>query len=195
MKKSSAFIVFGALILLMIAFSGCGYNSMVKNNQAVKSKWAQVENQYQRRNDLIGNLVNTVKGYTKHEATTLTAVIEARAKATQITVNADNLSPEKLQQFQAAQGQLSATFGRLMMVSEQYPELKADQQFIALQAELNGTENRIATARQDFNDATEIYNNSIKTFPAVFYAGMFGFKEKGYFAAEAGANKAPKVEF
>jgi LemA protein len=193
--KKQALLFFGGLILIVVLMSGCGYNGMVKKDQSAKGAWAQVENQYQRRNDLINNLVNTVKGYAEFEQKTLTAVIEARAKATQITVKADDLSPEKIKQFQEAQGQLSSALGRLMMVSEQYPNLKANEQFMNLQSELTGTENRVAFARQGFNDAVQDYNTTIKTFPNVMMAGMFGFNEKGYFAAEAGANKAPTVKF
>jgi len=187
-------IIIGAVILVMALFGGCGYNGMVNQDQSAKSAWAQVENQYQRRTDLIGNLVNTVKGYADFEQKTLTDVIEARASATKITVNADDLSPEKIRAFQQSQGQLSQALGRLMVVSEQYPNLKASEQFIMLQSELSGTENRIATARMDFNNAVQSYNTSVKTFPNVLFSGIMGFHEKGYFQAEAGANKAPKIE-
>ncbi|MFM2224626.1 MAG: hypothetical protein RJA07_828 [Bacteroidota bacterium] len=194
-KSTITLIVIGAVVLIL-GFMGCGgYNGMVKNDQEVKSSWAKVQSQYQRRLDLIPNLVSTVKGYAEFEKSTLTAVIEARASASKITVNADDLSPEKLKQFQASQGQLSQALGRLMVVSEQYPNLKANDNFMSLQAELAGTENRIAVARNDFNDVVKMYNSSIKTFPAVLFSGMFGFKEKGFFEAEAAAEKAPSVKF
>ena len=194
-RSTITLIVIGAIVLIL-GFAGCGgYNGMVRNDQDAKSAWAKVQSQYQRRMDLIPNLVSTVKGYADFEKSTLTAVIEARASATKITVNADDLSPEKIKQFQASQGQLSQALGRLMMVSEQYPNLKANDQFLSLQAELSGTENRIAVARNDFNDAIKTYNTGIKTFPAALFSGMFGFHEKGYFEAEAAAEKAPSVKF
>ncbi|MEY2830009.1 MAG: hypothetical protein RIQ33_1867 [Bacteroidota bacterium] len=194
-KSTITLIVIGAVVLLL-GFMGCGgYNGMVTKDQEAKSAWAKVQSQYQRRMDLIPNLVSTVKGYAEFEKSTLTAVIEARASATKMTVNADDLSPEKIKQFQASQGQLSAALGRLMVVSEQYPNLKANDQFISLQAELSGTENRIAVARNDFNDAVQSFNSTIKSFPAVLFSGLFGFKEKGYFEADAAAEKAPSVKF
>ena len=196
MSKSTITLIIIGAVVLILGFMGCGgYNGMVKNDQEVKSSWAKVQSQYQRRLDLIQNLVSTVKGYAEVEKSTLTAVIEARASASKITVNADDLSPEKLKQFQASQGQLSQALGRLMVVSEQYPNLKANDNFMSLQAELAGTENRIAVARNDFNDVVKMYNSSIKTFPAVLFSGMFGFKEKGFFEAEAAAEKAPSVKF
>jgi len=196
MSKSTITLIIIGAVVLILGFMGCvGYNGMVKNDQEVKSSWAKVQSQYQRRLDLIPNLVSTVKGYAEFEKSTLTAVIEARASASKITVNADDLSPEKLKQFQASQGQLSQALGRLMVVSEQYPNLKANDNFMSLQAELAGTENRIAVARNDFNDVVKMYNSSIRTFPAVLFSGMFGFKEKGFFEAEAAAEKAPSVKF
>ncbi len=188
-------LIFGGIALLLL-FVGCGrYNGMVTKDQDVKSSWAKVQSQYQRRMDLIPNLVSTVKGYADFEKSTLSAVIEARASATKLTVNADDLSPEKIKQFQASQGQLSQALGRLMVVSEQYPNLKANDQFLSLQAELSGTENRIAVARNDFNSTVQDYNTFIKTFPNSLFSGMFGFKEKGYFEADAAAEKAPPVKF
>ncbi len=188
-------LIFGGIALLLL-FVGCGrYNGMVAKDQEVKSSWAKVQSQYQRRMDLIPNLVSTVKGYADFEKSTLTAVIEARASATKLTVNADDLSPEKIKQFQASQGQLSQALGRLMVVSEQYPNLKANDQFLSLQAELSGTENRIAVARNDFNSVVQDYNTFIRTFPNSLFSGMFGFKEKGYFEADAAAEKAPSVKF
>ncbi|MFM2203258.1 MAG: hypothetical protein RLZZ605_222 [Bacteroidota bacterium] len=187
-------------VLLLIVFMGGCYScntqrSLVNKDEAVKSAWANVQTQYQRRADLIDNLVATVKGAANFEKETLTAVIEARASASKMTLNANDLTPEKLQQFQASQGQLSQALGRLMVVSEQYPELKANQNFLALQDEISGTENRIAFSRTSFNDAVQAYNITVRTFPNNLLAGMFGFQSKGMFEAEAGAQKAPKVQF
>ncbi len=179
----------------VLSLSSCGYNSMVKLDEQVTSQWAQVENVYQRRVDLIPNLVSSVKGAANFEKETLTQVIEARAKATSINVDPTKLTPESIAQFQAAQGQLSQSLGRLLATVEAYPELKANQNFLELQAQLEGTENRITVERQKFNTVTQEYNSTIRTFPNNLTAGMFGFKAKGYFQAEAGANKAPKVEF
>ncbi len=192
MKK----IVFGIIGLFAIAsLSSCGYNTLVQMDENVKSKWAQVENAYQRRADLIPNLVNTVKGAANFEQETLTQVIEARSKATQTTIDPTNLTPEAIQQFQQSQDALSQSLGRLMVVVEKYPELKANQNFRDLQVQLEGTENRISTERRAFNEATQEYNSKRRSFPTNLVAGMFGFKEKGYFQAAAGADKAPTVEF
>lgn len=189
-------IVFNIIgFFAVLSLSSCGYNSMVKLDEQVVSQWAQVENVYQRRIDLIPNLVASVKGAANFEQETLTKVIEARAKATSITVDPTNLTPESIAQFQAVQGQLSSSLGRLMATVEAYPELKANQNFLELQSQLEGTENRITVERQKFNAVTQEYNSKIRTFPNNITAGMFGFKAKGYFQAEAGANKAPKVEF
>jgi LemA protein len=182
-------------IFAVLSLSSCGYNSMVKLDEQVTSQWAQVENVYQRRVDLIPNLVSTVKGAANFEKETLTQVIEARAKATSVNVDPTKLTPESIAQFQAAQGQLSQSLGRLLATVEAYPELKANQNFLELQAQLEGTENRITVERQKFNTVTQEYNSTIRTFPNNLTAGMFGFKAKGYFQAEAGANKAPKVAF
>ena len=179
----------------VLSLSSCGYNSMVKLDEQVTSQWAQVENAYQRRADLIPNLVNSVKGAANFEKETLTQVIEARAKATSVNVDPTKLTPESIAQFQAAQGAISQSLGRLLATVEAYPELKANQNFLELQAQLEGSENRITVERQKFNSVTQEYNSSIRTFPNNLTAGMFGFKTKGYFQAEAGANKAPKVEF
>lgn len=168
---------------------------MVKLDEQVTSQWAQVENVYQRRADLVPNLVNTVKGAANFEKETLTQVIEARAKATSVNVDPTKLTPESIAQFQAAQGQLSQSLGRLLATVEAYPELKANQNFLELQAQLEGSENRITVERQKFNQVTQEYNSTIRTFPNNLTAGMFGFTAKGYFKAEAGAEKAPKVEF
>lgn len=191
--KRIVFTVIGFFAVLSL--SSCGYNSMVKLDEQVTSQWAQVENVYQRRIDLIPNLVASVKGAANFEKETLTQVIEARAKATSINVDPTKLTPESIAQFQAAQGQLSSSLGRLLATVEAYPELKANQNFLELQSQLEGTENRITVERQKFNTVTQEYNSKIRTFPNNLTAGMFGFKAKGYFQAEAGANKAPKVEF
>lgn len=196
MKKGSLIIVILIAILVLGGCNACSVNNnLVTYEEATKGTWGEVENQYQRRNDLIGNLVNTVKGYAQHEQATLTGVIEARAKASQITVNADDLTPEKLQQIQQAQGQLSQALGKLMMLQEQYPNLKADASFLKLQDELAGTENRLAVARQRFNESVQVYNTYLRKMPNKLYAGFLGFNEKGMFAAEEGANKAPEVKF
>ena len=179
----------------VLSLSSCGYNSMVKLDEQVTSQWAQVENVYQRRADLIPNLVNSVKGAANFEKETLTQVIEARAKATSVNVDPTKLTPESIAQFPAAQGAIRQSLGRLLATVEAYPELKANQNFLELQAQLEGSENRITVERQKFNTVTQEYNSSIRTFPNNLTAGMFGFKTKGYFQAEAGANKAPKVEF
>ena len=182
-------------ILGVFTLSSCGYNSMVNKQEAVSAQWAQVENSYQRRADLIPNLVSTVKGYASHEQETFTAVTEARSKATQVTVNPEDLTEESIQQFQEAQGQLSSALGKLLMIRENYPELKANQNFLALQDELAGTEYMIAVERNRFNEFAREYNQYIRRFPHVIYAGWFGFKKKGYFEADASAQSAPVVEF
>ncbi len=196
MKRS--FIIIGVILLIAFIiyrlFAGT-YNQMVTEDENVKNKWAQVENQYQQRMDLIPNLVNTVKGAAEFEKGTLTAVVEARASATQVKVDPSQLTPENIQKFQAAQGQLSTALGRLLMVVENYPNLKANQNFLELQATLEGTERRIAVARKDFNDAAQAFNTYIRKFPQTLLAGMFGFSQKGYFEAEKGAEKAPEVKF
>lgn len=178
-----------------MSLSSCSYNSMVKMDENVKGKWGEVQTQYQRRVDLIPNLVATVKGEAGFEKSTLTAVTDARARATSIQVDPTKLSPEAIQKYQAAQGQLSTALGRLLVASENYPNLKANDSFKKLQDQLEGTENRISMARKDFNDAVQEYNSKIRSFPANLTAKMFGFTEKGYFAAEAGSDKAPKVQF
>jgi LemA protein len=164
-------------------------------DESVKTSWGTVQSQYQRRSDLIPNLVATVKGAANFEQETLTRVVEARAKATSINVNPDDLTPEKMQQFQQAQGQLSTALGRLLMVTENYPDLKANQNFRDLQAQIEGTENRIAVARKDFNETARVYNSSIRTFPNNIVAGFGGFRQRPYFEAQAGAENAPKVQF
>ncbi len=193
--KKRKFFVYGLMLALTPFLTGCGYNKMVSLDEAVKSQWAQVENVYQRRSDLIPNLVNTVKGYANFEKSTLTQVIEARAKATSVQINANNLDPQSLQKFQAAQDQLGSALSRLMVVVERYPDLKANQNFLELQAQLEGTENRIAVERRKFNEKTQQYNTYIRRFPQLIFAKPFGFKEKGYFKAEKKAKKVPKVSF
>jgi LemA protein len=180
---------------LLPMITSCGYNRLVSMQEAIPAQWAQVENAYQRRADLIPNLVATVKGYADFEKETLTGVIEARSKATSVTINPENLSPEAIQQFQAAQDGLSSALSRLMVVVERYPELKANQNFLDLQAQLEGTENRIAVERRKFNEATRAYNTYRRTFPVLITAAIFGFDEKGYFEAAEGTEKPPTVEF
>lgn len=192
MKKMKFYFL---LLLATPFFASCGYNSMVEKSETVDASWAQVQNVYQRRADLIPNLVATVKGYAAHESETLQGVIEARAKATSITVNADQLTPEKLAEFQKAQQGLSGALGKLMMITENYPDLKANQGFLDLQAQLEGTENRITVERMKFNDATRDYNTYIQKFPKNLIAKMFDFVKKPYFEAEEGAKTAPKVQF
>jgi LemA protein len=196
MKKGTIIllVILGAILLLIM--NGCGsYNSMVSKQEATSSAWSQVENVYQRRLDLIPNLVATVKGVANFEQKTLEGVIAARASATQVKVDASKLSPEQIQKFQASQGELSQALGRLMVVAEQYPQLKATQNFLELQSQLEGTENRIAVERQKFNEIVKDYNTYIRKFPQVLYAGILGFDKKGYFEATAGADKAPEVNF
>ncbi len=196
MKKSWITIAIVIVILFLIyRFFAGSYNNMVTKDESVSSAWSQVENVYQRRLDLIPNLVATVKGAADFEQTTLTKVIEARASATQIKVDPKNLTPEALDKFQASQGQLSAALGRLMVVAEQYPQLKANQNFLDLQAQLEGTENRITVERQKFNETAKDYNTYVRRFPQSLLAGMFGFQAKPYFTADKGADNAPKVQF
>ncbi len=171
------------------------YNTMVTKDEGVKTAWSQVENQYQRRLDLIPNLVNTVKGYATHERETLEGVVKARAEATQTTIDVSSLDEQSMKRFQAAQGELSSALSRLLAVVERYPDLKANQNFLELQAQLEGTENRISVERKRFNETARDYNTYIRSFPRSLLAGMFGFQTVPYFSADAGAEKAPKVEF
>lgn len=191
--KRLIILVLGLFVTL--SFSSCGYNTLVNLEENVSGKWAQVENAYQRRADLIPNLVNTVKGAADFEQETLTQVIEARAKATSVTVDPSNLTPEAIAEFQQSQDALSQSLGRLLVSVERYPELKANQNFLELQAQLEGTENRISAERRAFNEATQEYNSAVRRFPNNIMAGIFGFKQKGYFTAEAGASQAPEVQF
>ncbi|MCR5035807.1 MAG: LemA family protein [Bacteroidales bacterium] len=197
MKKKSlvTILIIVAVVLVIYLWFKSGYNAMVEKQEAVQAQWAQVENVYQRRADLIPNLVATVKGYAQHEQGTLTAVIEARAKATSVTIDPTNLDPDDIAQFQAAQDQLSGALSRLLVSVEAYPELKANENFMALQAQLEGTENRITVERQKFNEKAMDYNQYIRKFPRNIIAGMFDFEKVGYFKAQAGAETAPKVEF
>ena len=196
MKKSLTGITIVAVIVLgAFIWVKNGYNKMVVSDENVQAAWSQVENVYQRRADLIPNLVATVKGYAEHEAQTLENVVAARAKATQVTVDPADLTPEALTKFNAAQGELSAALGKLLMITESYPDLKANQNFLELQAQLEGTENRITTERMKFNETAKGYNTLIRTFPNNILASVFNFEKKGYFEAQAGAETAPKVEF
>jgi LemA protein len=192
MKKSLLII---AVVVAGFLSSGCGYNKMVTMDESVKSAWSQVENVYQRRADLIPNLVETVKGYATHEQETFIKVVEARAQATSTKIDPSNMTPEALKQFQDAQGNLSSALSKLMVVVEQYPDLKANQNFLDLQAQLEGTENRITVERQKFNDITMSYNAYIRQFPELITAKIFGFKKKVYFEAQPGTEKAPQVKF
>ena len=195
MKKATSIIVILAVLAAIVLWFVGKYNAMVTAEENVETSWAQVENQYQRRSDLIPNLVATVKGYAEHESQVFESVVEARAKATQITIDPTNASPEQLAAFQNAQGELSQALGRLLAVAENYPDLKANENFRDLQSQLEGTENRIAVARNAFNEAAQQFNVLIRKFPNNIVASMFGFEKKPYFEAEEGADKAPQVEF
>ncbi len=181
--------------LCALSLSSCGYNTMVEKQEAVEAQWSQVENVYQRRADLIPNLVATVKGYATHESETLTAVVDARSKATSVTIDASSLTEENMAKFQQAQGELSSALSRLMAVKEAYPDLKANENFRDLSAQLEGTENRISTERKKFNDTARDYNTYIRKFPNNIVSSIFGFDAKPYFKADEGSDKAPKVEF
>ena len=195
-RKTWITIAIIAVVALFLYSSVKGtYNGMVTKSENVEGQWANVENSYQRRADLIPNLVNTVKGYAAHEQETFTAVVEARSKATGINLNADQLTPENLQQFQQAQSGLSSALSRLLVVVEKYPELKANQNFLELQKQLEGTENRISTERRKFNELAREYNTYIKSFPEKIWAGLFNFNAKAYFEAVEGTETAPTVEF
>ena len=193
--RSLPLIIILAVVVILLLWGCGGYNGLVKQDETVKNSWNNVQSQYQRRADLIPNLVNTVKGEANFEQTTLTNVIEARAKATSIQVNPNDLTPEKVQQFQQAQGQLSTALGRLLAVSESYPTLQANQAFRGLQTQLEGTENRIAVARNDYNSAVNDYNTKVRSFPTAIFAGIMGFHVRQGFTADAGSQNAPKVDF
>lgn len=192
MKKIIKYIL---ILMAVVPLTSCNYNSLVEKQQNVDQAWAQVENQYQRRADLIPNLVNTVKGYSAHESETFEKVTLARAKATSITIDADNLNEENLARFQEAQNELSQALKSLLAVTEAYPDLKANENFMNLQAQLEGTENRIATERMRYTEAVRDYNTAIKKFPTTIYAGWFGFDTKPQFKADEGAQRAPQVSF
>lgn len=194
-KKQMWLIATGVVVVIILLWGVSGYNGLVSMDEGVQGKWANVETQYQRRSDLIPNLVNTVKGYATHEKTTLESVIKARSEATSVKIDPENLTPEKMKQYQEAQGSVSSALGKLLMVAENYPDLKANENFLELQTQLEGTENRITVARKDFNDAAKEYNTAIRRFPKSILAGMFGFEKKAYFEAESGAEKAPEVKF
>ena len=196
MKKGT--IILLVVVAVIVLLGGCSvraYNKMVVMDENVSKAWSNVETQYQRRADLIPNLVNTVKGYAAHERETLEGVIAARSRATQVTFSADELTPEKMQQFQEAQGEVSAALGRLLLLTENYPDLKANQNFLELQAQLEGTENRISVERRNFNEASKSYNTYIRKFPNNIISGMFGFDKKVYFEAAEGTETAPEVQF
>ena len=193
MKRS--IIITIAVVAVIAIWAISAYNGLVSMKENVSNQWANVETQYQRRSDLIPNLVNTVKGYASHEKETLEGVIAARSQATQMKVDPSNLTPESLAKYQKAQGEIGAALGKLLAITENYPDLKANQNFLELQAQLEGTENRINVARKNFNDSAKEYNTAIRKFPKNIFAGMFGFEKRPYFEAEEGAEKAPKVEF
>ncbi len=196
MKKGTIIliVIVGVIVLSLLSFKST-YNTLVGMREETKSQWSDVESQYQRRADLIPNLVNTVKGYADHESKTLTSVIEARSKATSMQVNFDEMTPETLQQFNKAQSAVSSGLGRLMAVSERYPDLKANQNFRDLQVQLEGTENRISVQRRNFNISAKAYNSYVLQFPRNIIASMFGFEKTPYFESEAGSEKAPEVKF
>ena len=194
-KIKKALIIIIAVLAVIVIWGVSGYNSLVSNEETVKSAWSQVENVYQRRLDLIPNLVSTVKGYASHEKETLESVVEARTKATRISVNPEDLTEENIAAFQKAQGEIGTALGRLLAITENYPDLKANQNFMELQAELAGTENRISTERRKYNEAARHYNTMVRRFPKNLLASMFGFGQKGYFEADETASQAPKVEF
>src|SRR6478609_10693739 len=194
MKRTGTLVILA--IVVIVGFLGCnGYNGLVKQDESVKKAWNNVQTEYQNRNDLVGNLVNTVKGAANFEQETLTKVIEARAKATSVNINADNLTPEKLAEFQQAQAQLSGSLSRLLVVAEQYPELKATQNFTQLQGQLESIENNIKNSRKVFNEEINVYNTKVRSFPMNLLAGMFGFQAKPGFTADPEVRKAPTVDF
>lgn len=196
MKKGCiGLVVLGVIALALFGWVKNGYNGLVTDQESVETAWANVESQYQRRADLIPNLVETVKGYAKHEQETLEGVIEARANATKVTIDPTKMTPEDLQKYQAAQGDVTNALSRLIAVSESYPDLKANENFKDLQTQLEGTENRINKARNDFNEVAREYNTKRRTFPTNIIASVFNFGEKPYFQVQEGADKAPKVDF
>lgn len=194
-KKWITPVIVVAVIIMLIAYCVSSYNALVTQEEGVNTAWSNVENQYQRRSDLIPNLVNTVKGYAAHEKETFDAVVSARAKASQTHIDIDDLTPEKMEAYQRAQGEVGSALSRLLAITENYPELKANENFMELQAQLEGTENRIGTERRKFNEAVREFNTSIRRFPKNIIAGMFGFEKHPYFEAEEGSEKAPEVQF
>lgn len=195
MKKNKGLIIAIVVIVIVAIWGIISYNKLATLDEKVSNQWANVETQYQRRSDLIPNLVNTVKGYAKHESQTLEAVMAARSQATQVKIDPSNCTPQQLAAYQKAQGDVTTALGKLLAITENYPDLKANQNFLELQSQLEGTENRINVARKDFNDSAKEYNTSLRRFPRNIIASMFGFEKRNYFEAEAGAEKAPKVEF
>lgn len=195
MKKNKGLIITIVVIVLVALWGISSYNGLVSMDENVSNQWANVETQYQRRSDLIPNLVNTVKGYAKHESETLESVMAARSQATQVKIDPSNCTPQQLAAYQKAQGDVTTALGKLLAITENYPDLKANQNFLELQSQLEGTENRINVARKDFNDTAKKYNTSLRRFPRNIVASMCGFEKRAYFEAEAGAEKAPKVEF
>lgn len=196
MKTSRIVLIVVFIILIILIFRGCkGYNNLITLREEVNTAWANVENVYQRRADLIPNLVNTVKGYAEHEQETFVQVTDARSRATSIEIDAANMTEADMQRFQEAQGEMTSALSRLLAIIENYPDLKANQNFLELQAQLEGTENRISVERRNFNETAKSYNAQIKKIPVVFFAGMLGFDERPYFESEAGASEVPTVEF
>ena len=194
-KKNLGLVITLAIVAVVLIWGVSGYNGLVSMDEGVQNKWADVETQYQRRADLIPNLVNTVKGYAAHEKETLEGVVKARSEATSVKIDADNMTAEQMAQYQKAQNGVSSALSKLLLVVEKYPDLKANQNFLELQSQLEGTENRITVARRDFNGAAKEYNTAIRKFPKNILAGMFGFEKKAYFEAQEGTEKAPEVQF
>ena len=194
-KKNLGLVITLAIVAVVLIWGVSGYNGLVSMDEGVQNKWADVETQYQRRADLIPNLVNTVKGYAAHEKETLEGVVKARSEATSVKIDAKNMTAEQMAQYQKAQNGVSSALSKLLLVVEKYPDLKANQNFLELQSQLEGTENRITVARRDFNGAAKEYNTAIRKFPKNILAGMFGFEKKAYFEAQEGAEKAPEVQF
>lgn len=194
-KKNLGLVITIAIVAVVLIWGVSGYNGLVSMDEGVQNKWADVETQYQRRADLIPNLVNTVKGYAAHEKETLEGVVKARSEATSVKIDPENMTAEQMAQYQKAQNGVSSALSKLLLVVEKYPDLKANQNFLELQSQLEGTENRITVARRDFNGAAKEYNTAIRKFPKNILAGMFGFEKKTYFEAEEGAEKAPEVKF
>lgn len=194
-KKNLGLVITIAIVAVVLIWGVSGYNGLVSMDESVQNKWADVETQYQRRADLIPNLVNTVKGYAAHEKETLEGVVKARSEATSVKIDPENMTAEQMAQYQKVQNGVSSALSKLLLVVEKYPDLKANQNFLELQSQLEGTENRITVARRDFNGAAKEYNTAIRKFPKNILAGMFGFEKKAYFEAQEGAEKAPEVQF